>query len=243
MNPAQTIQYLDWTGPDPATNLAADEALLLACEAGGPETLRCWEPSTPFVVLGRGNRLEREVNLAACHRRAIPVLRRISGGGAVVQLPGTLNYALILRTDRPGLETIARTNRSILERVASALTPLLGRPVVIRGHTDLCLGHHKFAGNAQRRLRRAVLFHGSILLNANLDLLAELLPHPSREPDYRQRRPHRDFLLNLQLPAAVVRTALRDAWNAVTPAKPPPATLLQDLVRQRYGRAEWNTRL
>lgn len=243
MNPPQTIQYLEWSPRDPATNLAVDEALLLACESGGPEVLRCWEPQVPFVVLGRGNHLSREADLDQCRRHGVPILRRISGGGAVVQMPGLLNYALVLRADRPGLETISRTNRAVLERIASALAPLLGCPVCIRGHTDLCLGHRKFAGNAQRRLRLAVLFHGSILLNADLTWMSKLLPHPSREPAYRQGRPHHDFLLNLQIPAEAVRRALRTAWKATIPANPPPQPLLQSLIRQRYGCETWNNRL
>src|ERR1041384_3554800 len=92
------MKLLDLTLPTPAENLACDEALLDACEGGAAdEVLRFWESSTPFVVVGYGNKVAREVNVAACEARGIPILRRCSGGGTVVQGPGCLSYALVLR--------------------------------------------------------------------------------------------------------------------------------------------------
>src|SRR3989442_6260317 len=94
------VKYLDLTLPTHAENLACDEALLDWCdERDGPEVLRFWEPRQHFVVVGYGNRVEREVNVAACHELSIPVLRRCSGGGTVLQGPGCLDYSLILPID------------------------------------------------------------------------------------------------------------------------------------------------
>ena len=102
------MKYLDLTLPSPEENLACDETLLDWCdESDGPEILRFWEPHRHFIVVGYSNRVECEVNLAACRELNIPVLRRCSGGGTVVQGPGCLNYALILRFDsEPALQTV-----------------------------------------------------------------------------------------------------------------------------------------
>src|SRR5512139_3476750 len=102
------MQLFDQTFPTPEHNLACDEALLDCAESGeGGETLRFWEPAAPFVVLGHSNRLATEVDAAACERLGIPLLRRCSGGGTVLQAPGCLNYALILRCDgAPDLATV-----------------------------------------------------------------------------------------------------------------------------------------
>ena len=62
------VNYFDLTLPTPQENLACDEALLDGCEAGGPEVLRFWEPRKHFVVVGYSNRVEREVNVAACRK-------------------------------------------------------------------------------------------------------------------------------------------------------------------------------
>src|SRR5436190_1549788 len=95
------MNLLDLTLPTPAENLACDEALLDAFEAaGGDGVLRFWEPAEPFVVVGYSNQVAQEVDVAACDAAGIPVLRRCSGGGTVVQGPGCLNYALVLNIEQ-----------------------------------------------------------------------------------------------------------------------------------------------
>ncbi|MCU0785114.1 MAG: lipoate--protein ligase family protein, partial [Verrucomicrobia bacterium] len=112
------MRFLDLTLPTPAGNLACDEALLDWCEAGGDgEVLRFWESPGHFVVVGYANKVATEVNAAACEAREIPVLRRCSGGGTVVQGPGCLNYALILRITADGpTRNISAANQFIMER-------------------------------------------------------------------------------------------------------------------------------
>jgi lipoate-protein ligase A len=281
---------LDLTLPTPAENLACDEALTEQCEAGGPEWLRFWEPASPFVVLGYANRLATEVNQDACRADGVPILRRVSGGGAVLQIPGCLNYALGLRLDEAGeLATVAGANQFIMERNADAISrclipiisqpinnspmgevgraspravnnqprpargcrpttfPLfandwgcLGQPVQVRGHTDLALRDRKFSGNSQRRYRRSLLFHGSLLLNADLSLLGGYLRFPSKTPDYRAGRSHADFVTNLPLPAAAVKDVLRQAWQAHSESTAVPLDRIRALVAEKYARAEWN---
>ena len=92
---AGTVNLLDLTLSTPAENLAADEALLDEREAtAGEPVLRLWESPEHFVVVGYSNRVGTEVNEPACRARGIPILRRCSGGGTVLQGPGCLNYAL-----------------------------------------------------------------------------------------------------------------------------------------------------
>lgn len=223
------MKYLDLTLPSPEENVACDERLLAEAERGeGGEVLRVWESPRYFVVAGYGNRIETEVSVAACEEAGVPILRRCSGGGTVVQGPGCLSYALILQiANHPGLRNITAANRFIMERNRTAIAAEVRsqKPEVrieVQGHTDLTLVAHysspvtalKFSGNAQRRRRRFILFHGTFLLNFNLALISELLPLPSRQPDYRQSRRHADFLTNLNLPAETVKAALRRAWAA-----------------------------
>src|SRR2546429_1422151 len=131
------MNYCDLTFPTPEQNLACDEALLDAAEAGEPgEALRLWEPQTSFVVLGYANKSAIEVNLPFCETNGIPVLRRCTGGGAVLQAPGVLNYCLILCADSGPCCTIPATNQLVLKRHQAALTHLLGREVEVRGQTD-----------------------------------------------------------------------------------------------------------
>lgn len=237
------MHLLDLTLETPAANLACDEALLDFCEARGcgERVLRFWESPRHFVVLGYANKAASEVHLDACRARAIPVLRRCSGGGTVVQGPGCLNYALVLPIEG-GLESITATNCHILKRHRDALRRLTNGDVAIRGQTDLAIEEMKFSGNSQRRRRNFLLFHGSLLLDFDLALIGAVLKFPSKQPDYRRDRPHAKFLANLNVSSESVKNALRDEWQANTKLSSIPKREIEALVQSRYSRDEWNLR-
>ena len=235
------MQHLDLTLDTPAENLALDEALWEAGEAGGPDVLRFWESPVHFVVLGYANRIASEVNLEFCQERRLPVLRRVTGGGTVLQGPGCLNYTLVLRIAANGpTASIPATNLHVMNRHAGALTRALGLPVRRRGDTDLAIRDRKFSGNAQRRRKNALLFHGSFLLNLDLALVEKTLPLPSQQPDYRLNRSHRDFLTNLGLPPAAVKSRLSEVWEAGEALLEIPLEQVAALARDKYANPDWN---
>jgi lipoate-protein ligase A len=238
------MKCFDLKLPTPEANLACDEALLDACEAGeGPELLRFWESDAYFVVLGCANHYRSEANLAECERAGAPLLRRCSGGGTVVQGPGCLNYSLILEIDfHPALAGIPQTNAYIMEKQAAAIQRLALGPVAISGTTDLTLNGLKFSGNAQRRRRKTLLFHGALLLSFDLDRIGRLLNMPSQQPEYRQNRSHGDFLTNLNIERLAIKAALRQEWGAVEDYDSVPAAAMDALIAEKYGRTEWNLR-
>jgi lipoate-protein ligase A len=243
------MKLLDFTLPTPAENLACDEALLDVCEERGEETLRFWESRELFVVVGYGNRVASEVNVEECQRRGIPILRRCSGGGTVVQGPGCLNYNLTLRWDESSpLASVTSTNQFIMERNRAALAQLLGVEVSVQGHTDLAFrevehSHWiKFSGNAQRRRRQALVFHGTILHGFDLGLIDVLLRFPSAQPDYRANRQHTEFVRNISASADRIRAALSAAWSASDSSVEIPHERIQRLRRAQYENEAWNLR-
>lgn len=238
------MHVLDLTLPSPEQNLACDEALLDACEDGDAhEVLRFWEPRQHFVVLGYSSRISLDAKLAACRGAGVPILRRVSGGGTVLQGPGCLNATLVLRLERQAmLQTISGTTAFILERHRQALEPAVGGPIEFRGLSDLAVQGVKFSGNAQRRKRRCVLFHGTFLLDFDLPLVDRLLAMPSRQPDYRRNRPHHEFLMNLRLPADTVKRALARAWEATEPLTSVPMERIAQLAAERYHSDTWTHR-
>lgn len=239
------MQCLDLTLPTPEANLACDEALLDHCEEQQDrEVLRFWESPEPFVVLGMAGRREREVDVPACAAQGIPVLRRCSGGGAVVQGPGCLSYALVLRiAGNNRLERIDSTNAFVMGRHQRVLAEATGLPVRRRGVTDLAVGERKFSGNAQRRRRRFLLFHGTFLLDFPIPLLDGILPYPPKAPGYRRRRSHGAFLTNLEQPASRIKALLMRSWNAVQGGGADvPADAIAALVEGRYAVRSWNER-
>jgi lipoate-protein ligase A len=261
------MKHLDLTLPSPAENLACDEALLDSCEEnsrtgfqpvqmtkgqaestvplfGGEEILRFWESPETFAVVGYANKIAMEMNVENCHAKQVPIFRRCSGGGTVLQGAGCLNYALVLRiTDDGPCRTITSANQFIMERNRAAVETLFKSQISVSGHTDLALGGLKFSGNSQRRKKNFLLFHGTFLLNFNLALVGEFLRMPSLQPDYRASRSHDDFLVNLKLPADQVKVALRKAWDATGELKIVPQSEIQKLAAQKYSTDEWNLKL
>ncbi|MGD0086583.1 MAG: lipoate--protein ligase family protein [Verrucomicrobiota bacterium] len=249
------MKLLDLTLATPAANLACDEALLNSAEAGrGGEILRFWEPQECFVVVGYANQVETEVKVAACTARKVPVFRRCSGGGTVLQGPGCLNYALVLQmTNHPPLASISGANQFIMERNRSAIesevrSRMPDAGIAVQGHTDLTLvtrhpssvTPRKFSGNSQRRHQRFLLFHGTFLLNFELSLVNELLRMPSRQPEYRNHRAHNDFLTNLDLPAARLKSALSGVWKVAEPSRDFPGPETRKLAAEKYSTTGWN---
>ena len=236
------MKWFDQTFNTPQANLACDEALLDYCEEGfDDDILRFWRPRQHFVVLGYSNKARVEVSIDSCRALGLPVLRRCSGGGTVVQGPGCFNYSLILQVKSGSpLEGITEANAFIMNRHRNALNPLLNGKVLIQGYTDLTLGGLKFSGNSQRRKRRCLLFHGSFLLGLDLSLIERVLPMPSKQPAYRANRSHTDFLTNLNLTAVEVESALRKVWNADKLLDGFPEDKIAQLARDKYATDEWN---
>ncbi len=242
MRLSQRMQHCDLTLPTPEANLACDEALLDCCEEGGAnELLRCWEPKSYFIVVGYANQAATEVDLDYCQREGLPVLRRCSGGGTILQGPGCLNYTLVLRiTEGSPLATIHDTNAFVLERHRTMVSQLVGGKVERQGDTDLSVGGLKFSGNAQRRRKHCLLFHGTFLLNVDIEMVERALPMPSRQPGYRLNRSHTDFLVNLKLPPATLKSALVEAWQAAERFEQIPGKEIEILAREKYRLDEWN---
>ena len=85
----------------PEENVLLDEALFVLAEKfSGGEVLRFWESQKPFIVLGRIGKESEDIHIEAVKKDNIPVFRRASGGGTVVQGAGCLNYAVILDKGR-----------------------------------------------------------------------------------------------------------------------------------------------
>lgn len=237
------MHFLDRTLPTAAENLALDEALLLEAEAGhGGEVLRLWEWPTPAVILGSGGRLADDVEEAACAADQVPLLRRSSGGGTVLLDRGCLLYTLVLNYDRdPALSDIRPSYRFILDILARALGQGVGE-LVQAGVSDLTCAGRKISGTAQQRKRSFLLHHGTLLYDMDLSRLSRYLREPPRQPEYRDGRPHRDFVTNLPLSREEIAQRLRRAWMTEDPLAAWPMDEVRRLVAEKYATAEWTRR-
>jgi lipoate-protein ligase A len=185
------------TGPaDGVTNMAVDEALLLGLNRGeSPPTVRVYSWDPPTVSAGYSQDLERELDLSACAGRGFGVVRRPTGGRAVLH-PGALTYAVVGPSGRPPLgATIMETYRAIADALLGSLVELGVRADLERvgnrpsgpgrgarapcfmssGRFEIVVEGRKLVGSAQRRLGRGVLQHGSLLIDGTHVEIADVL--------------------------------------------------------------------
>lgn len=200
----------------PAENLLFDDVLLdLAEHDDLGEALRFWESPQTFIVLGRTSKPGSDIHLDTVKRENILVLRRSSGGGTVVQGRGCLNFALILSKEiHPEVALLRRSYQFILGKMIEALDTL-GIKAIFKPVSDLALSDNekKFSGNAQKRGRRFILHHGTILYDFDLALIQKYLTIPQEIPEYRRGRPHLDFVANIRVNPAELKNAIAKAFG------------------------------
>jgi len=180
-------------------NMALDEELLARAQAGEDRPvlrLYAWQP--PAVSLGRFQKRETAVNAEACKRLGYDIVRRITGGRAVLH-DKELTYSIIARTDNPLFPgTVLGTYKVIAAGLLAGLGNLgIPAEIVSRGgrHAkrvdtrakdaacfsspswyEILVNGRKIVGSAQRRVSGAFLQHGSILMDYDPKLEAEVIP-------------------------------------------------------------------
>lgn len=173
-------------------NMAVDEVLLdRVTDPSCPPTtfLRFYQWKRPTLSLGFSQKASRVVDFAFCEARGIDLVRRITGGKAVLH-DQEVTYAVISNDSLffPGndiattYERIALALSSGLDRLGIKTTLASGVPSPLRSastpscfatanHFEILCQGQKLVGSAQRRTRRGFLQHGSILLDFDLLLL------------------------------------------------------------------------
>jgi len=229
----QTLTTLD-------ENLALDEALLLAAEAGGGgEVLRFWEWPAKAVVLGAGGSIAIDVNEAVCREDGVPLHRRASGGGTVLLDRGCLNYTVVLEYTRAAeLRDVTASYQWLLGKVRDALRPVATLEHI--GISDLALEGRKVSGNAQQRKSRILLHHGTLLYAFDASTVGRYLNPPERAPTYRAGRDHASFVTNLPADAATLKRLIV-AEFAAQPSELSDAVMdrVPALIEERYAKQEW----
>jgi len=160
-------RLLDLMVADCYTQMAIDEAIAYARgRKEAPPTIRLyrWKPSA--VSIGYFQSLEDEVDLEACKRLSVDVIRRISGGGAVFHdYNGEITYSLIAEEGNRLIPAdISESYRVICGSIIEAMR-LLGLESEFKPINDIISGGRKVSGNAQTRRYGSVLQHGTILVD------------------------------------------------------------------------------
>mgnify|MGYP001566153416 CR=1 FL=1 len=186
---------------DGGTHMAVDEAVWRGRQAGtSPPTVRffAWQP--PTVSLGYGQPLGRDVDVVACYRLGVGLVRRPTGGSAIYHdgPERELTYSVVAAADDLGgaadlLQTYHWIGRALLRGLKA-----LGAPVEMvavtsgegptpafcfarTGSYELEIGGRKVVGSAQRRQGVTFLQHGAVLLGVDEPRLRAVFP-TTRDP-------------------------------------------------------------
>ncbi|OGS21081.1 MAG: hypothetical protein A2252_03840 [Elusimicrobia bacterium RIFOXYA2_FULL_39_19] len=232
----------------PEENIAFDEALLVQAEKNGTgEAVRFWESKKYFVVLGTGNKIHQEVDIEACAKDNVPVLRRTSAGGTVLQGPGCLNFSLVLSYERD--KTLADVNKSynyILEKIIDCAKIASGNGnICFKPISDIVYADKKVSGNAQARKRHFFLHHGTWLYDFDLKLISSYLKEPVNQPDYRRKRKHNDFVANVPLNIEKFKKEVFKKFDLpeITQNSPELAVQVSELIEKKYSLDSWNRKI
>jgi lipoate---protein ligase len=156
-----------------------------------------WIPQKNIVVLGSSNKAKAELHQEEIEKRQIEVLTRYGGGGTVVLYKGCVVVSCSAWVANP------YKNDVYFEKINQALIDCLGErwPALKKmeqfGISDVGYKNKKTVGTSMFRSRNYLLYQASILVDLDLALIEEILRHPSKEPGYRAKRSHSDFLIGL----------------------------------------------
>jgi lipoate---protein ligase len=189
------LEIIRLSAPTVAQNLAIDDTMMRLASESAQHSIRFWWGGPPAVVLGFNEKTEQVIDSEACRNLGVDVLKRSTGGGSVLQASGVFNYSFI----KP-LNSILDPKRAFrfgTDLIATILQSF-GLTGETEGISDVTVGGRKISGNAQAQRCRALLVHGTLLVDFDYGLADKVLRHPIREPVYRQGRSHREFLVSLR---------------------------------------------
>ncbi|KFJ04730.1 lipoate--protein ligase family protein [Bifidobacterium subtile] len=148
----------------PQDQMDVDEQWAREVAAGTrPATLRIWEWASSAVIIGRFQSLEDSVDLEACRREQVSVVRRCTGGGAMFVEPGnTITYSLYAPRDFVRDVSIEQSYRLCDQWLVDALDGI-GLDVRFSGLNDIASQYGKIGGAAQRRFPPQGAGPGSLL--------------------------------------------------------------------------------
>lgn len=180
---------------DAVTNMAVDHAIFQSfVEGNSTSTLRLYSWQTPALSLGKFQKLDN-IDVDGCRSRGMEIVRRPTGGRAVIHLPSELTYSII-SGHRVGLpdclaksywyvcraivEGLKRANISanISKQPKSSMKEICYMSASL---SDIKVGGRKLVGSAQLREGSDFLQHGSLPFESCADYLGWAFKFSSKE--------------------------------------------------------------
>ncbi|MBR6473496.1 MAG: lipoate--protein ligase [Firmicutes bacterium] len=172
------MKYIESKSTDPYFNLALEEYVFESLPKDDSYFM-LWQNSNT-IVIGKYQNAVEEVNQQIVDERGIKVARRLSGGGAVYHDMGNLNFTFIVdQKDVKGLNF-----RIFVVPIVETLRGF-GVEAEFTGRNDITINGMKISGNSQYVRKQRVMHHGCIMLDSDLEKVADALK--VREAKFRSK--------------------------------------------------------
>ncbi|MBN1108479.1 MAG: lipoate--protein ligase [Bacteroidales bacterium] len=226
---------------DPFFNLAVDEYLLKNRE----DEFLVLSVNDPSVVIGKHQVAHRETDTAFVAGNNIPVIRRISGGGAVFHDSGNLNFSFILNSSEGKQIDFRKYTLPVINFLAG-----LGVEARFEGKNDLKVDGLKISGNAEHVFRNRVLHHGTLLFGSDLASLRASLRKDTSAYITKAVSSNPSSVMNLaaRIPGMSMNgfvTAMFEYFtgmkgNTIVNLSPPEREEIEKMALSKYRSWDWN---
>ncbi len=160
--------YIASKSNDPFFNMAFEEYIFEKMPRD-KEYFMLWQNNNTIVV-GKYQNTVEEINQDYVRQHAIKIVRRLSGGGAMYQDMGNLNFTFIV--DQHGSKSL---DFSIFTKPVVKALKQLGVSAEFTSRNDLTIDGKKFSGNSQYNKQGRTMHHGTLLFHSDLDVIQKAL--------------------------------------------------------------------
>jgi lipoate-protein ligase A len=223
---AGTFRVVDTGVREGRYNIALDQAMIEAHQAGSiPDTFRFMR-FPPTALIGRHQALRQEIDVEHCRRHGIGIVRRITGGGAIYLDEGQLGWGLVFHRGALGSTSLAELARDICLAVAAGLRRL-GVDARYRPRNDIEVDGRKISGTGGFFDGDTLIYQGTVLVDMDPAAMVAALRVPRAKLEKRQ------------LDSAAQRVVtLRELLGTATPGLPAIQQALLEAFAERFG-LEW----
>ncbi len=168
---------------------------LICSDAGIPELL-VWKPDNHYIVIGNGSEAKLELNLKKIKSSKICVVKRKTGGCSVFLSPEMIVISMVFPKTK--LIRPMRYFTYINSIIIKVLKEQFDVEFYVDGISDIVLNNRKVAGSSIYQNAKIVFVHSVLNVAESSKNIGEYLSHPPREPEYRKKRGHIEFVTSLK---------------------------------------------